>query len=170
MPGKNPDMNALFSRWFVEPINALKKIPNDDGALLALAVSCFIYERYTDAVLQVSGHPSDEKSRVGQFAKDFQVSTNLANTFWDVIRHGLLHKAMPKQLNRGKKVTDYNISTSYSNHIGLVDGELRIQPWLFVDKVLALWKKRITLLDKNKSFPMATIFFQRGSFSTGSPR
>lgn len=170
MPETISDMNPLFDRYFLQPINALKEIPNNDGALVALAISCFLYERYADAVLQVEGKTSDKKHTISQLAKDFQISKNLAATFWDVIRNGLLHKAMPKQLNRGKKVVDWDISTTHSNHIDLVDGQLRIQPWLVVDKVLALWKSKIQLLDQNKSFPMGTIFFEHGSFSTGSPR
>jgi hypothetical protein len=170
MPETIPDMNALFDRCFLQPINALREIPNNDGALVALAISCFLYERYADAVLQAKGKPSNEKDTIGQLAKDFQISSNLAATFWDVIRNGLLHKAMPKQRNRGKKLADWDISTTHSSPIDLIDGQLKIQPWLVVNKVLALWKSKIQLFDQNKSFPMATIFFHHGSFSTGSPR
>jgi len=38
-----------FERWYVKPLQILERIPNGDGAFVALATSCFLYERYVVA-------------------------------------------------------------------------------------------------------------------------
>ena len=170
MPKTTKDLNEPFNRWFLRPIEALKKVPDNDGALVALATACFLYERYADAVLKSTNQKMSDKKKIEQLEKDFAILHQDAKTFWDVVRNGLLHKAMPKQLNQGKKTTpDWKFSTSYSIPIEISGGALKVNPWLVVDKVLSLWKQNIHLLDQNKSFPLATIVSEQNFFTTRSP-
>jgi hypothetical protein len=89
-------VNEFFDRWFLKPIEALKKVANNDGLLVALTTACALYERYATAVKE---NVSD------QLAKDFNISSDAAKIFWDIIRVGLSHEAMPKQLNYGKTLS-----------------------------------------------------------------
>ena len=164
------DLNEAFDRWFLRPLKALKKVPNNDGALVALATACFLYERYTDAVLKSTNQKVSDEKKIKQLEKDFVISHQDAKTFWDVVRNGLLHKAMPKQLNYGKKTSpDWKFSTNYPISIEISGGALKVNPWIVVDKVLRLWKQNIHLLDHNKSFPLATIVSEQNFFTTRSP-
>jgi len=162
------DLHKAFDRWFARPIKALKKVPNNDGALVALATACFLYERYADAALGSANQKVSEKRKIKQLEKDFALSPKDAETFWDVVRNGLLHKAMPKQFNYGKK-TDWEFSTNYSIPIDISGSTLKVNPWHVVDKVLSLWKQNIKLFDQNKNFPLATIVSEQNLFTTRSP-
>lgn len=77
---------------------------------------------------------------------------------------------MPKQLNRGKKITpDWKLSANYSIPIEISGGSLKINPWRVVDKVLSLWRQNIHLLDQNKSFPLGTVVSEQNYIITRSP-
>jgi hypothetical protein len=158
------DSQDKFRRWFVEPLRTLRTIPNGDGGFVALAVGCFLYERYAVAVFQQTPSPGSKVKPVDRFVKqlaaDFQVDETTAEAFWKVFRDGLLHFALPKLHNRGtpielsnpdSQIAGYAMSAEFPAPIQLsgVRGAeiLRVQPWLFADRVVELWERNSGLLD-----------------------
>ena len=155
-----------FERWFVQPLRQLENIPNGDGAFIALASSCFLYERYIRAkAAHTLGLKPDERfipERPKQIAVDFQVDEDTARAFWDVMRNGLLHFAMPKHLKGTKKSPRWHFHHDYTQSIQLnqwADGKwyLEIQPWKVVDRVLVICAQNINLITETQGFPWAII-------------
>lgn len=153
----------LFHRWYVAPLRALQELPNGDGGFVALAISCSLYERYAMAVLKKRGKKRISRSdKVSQFARDCGVDEEIATAFWYVIRDGLAHAAMPKQLERGNNNLPWYVLRHDLPMISLEEqnGEavLLIQPWLFMERVLELWHENLDLLAADDNFPWAGIF------------
>ena len=154
--------HELFNRWFVSPLEQLKSIPNGDGGFIVLSTCCFLYERYAKAIIKQSNKKADRSSMIGQFSADFGTTNETAEEFWSVIRDGILHQGFPKQTEHGeKRLPGYILHTSFPSPVDLGDwgGEavLRIQPWLFMYKVIELWQDNMELLDANESFPLPSI-------------
>jgi hypothetical protein len=155
---------VLFEKWYVTPLRMLQALPCGDGGFVALATTCFLYERYVTAVIKSLPHKSksDKDARITQFIIDFGVDEETARAFWDVIRDGLLHEGMPKQLEHGKKdLPQWAFRHDFSQPVELVkyDGKqvLKVQPWLVMEKVILLWQQNLGLVDKNDSFPWANV-------------
>ena len=152
----------LFDRWFVSPLEQLESIPNGDGGFIALATCCFLYERYAAAIIKKSGRKANTPSKIRQFADDFGTNEETAKVFWTVVRDGILHQALPKQSEYGRKnLPGYILHHSFTMPVELVDwgGEpaLKIQPWRFKFRVIELWQDNIELLDESESFPFPRI-------------
>ena len=152
----------LFDRWFVNPLEQLKSIPNGDGGFIALATCCFLYERYAKTIISKSGKKADRSSLIKLFAADFGTNEETAEAFWDIIRDGILHQGLPKQIEHGRKnLPGYILHTSFTLPVELVDwgGEpaLTVQPWRFMYKVIELWQDNMELLAASKSFPLPRI-------------
>jgi hypothetical protein len=152
----------LFYRWYVEPLEAVKSLPEAKGGFVALAVSCFLYERYAIAVIKSFGAKATKENKIKQLATDFNVDEKIAGYFWDVIRNGLLHAGMPKQKqNDDKLLPRWAFRQNFLHPIELLDYEgeliLKVQPFLFADRVLELWQENLELLKDNDSFPWANI-------------
>lgn len=158
------DPSVLFARWYREPLRKLKEIPNGDGGFVALIVSCVLYERYAAALLTQQGKKADQVAIVGQLASDFYVCEDTAEMFWDAIRNGLVHGAMPKVRSRdGKRLPRWHMSHDVPRPMWLYRDDqgspvcLDIQPWLFMDRVLRLWERRRDLIECSPSFPWGQI-------------
>lgn len=142
-----------FESWYIKPLSILESIPYGDGAFIALATSCFLYERYADAV---------QNSVTNQLMIDFGIDQETAIIFWNVMRNGILHTGMPKQKDRSKSLPHWRFQHEFIQPIKLhkvnnLSAELQVQPWLFMNKVIDLWQKNLRLLDDNNSFPWAKI-------------
>ena len=153
-----------FNQWFVIPIRWLQAVPNNDGSFVALAVSLFLYERYATIMLKQKGIKATEKNIPKQVVVDFDVDKDTAESFWNVMRNGILHQGMPKQLEQGERVfLDWIFHHNEVDHpieIIEVGGKrlLSVQPWMVVNKVIALWTANLHLLDQNQSFGWAQVF------------
>jgi hypothetical protein len=157
------DPLTLFRRWYSVPLRELEKLPNGDGGFVVLATSCFLYERYAKAALDSTGTRATDEAMIGQLAADLQSDVDTATQFWDLIRNGFLHQAMPKQKVFGKAAptrwetngvftAPFRIATDTSGSV------LQIQPWLFRDRVLDLFEGRPDLIARNTSFPWGSIW------------
>ncbi len=96
------DPKELFRRWYKVPLKILGDytiIPRGDGGWIALATSCFLFERYVSVKHKIeSGKSKITKEDIyKQIEIDFDTDHNTAKKFWDCVRHGLLHMGMPKQ-------------------------------------------------------------------------
>jgi hypothetical protein len=150
----------LFRRWYAAPLRHVESLANGDGAFVALACSCFLYERYATAMIKETGGKADRSAKITQFESDFKIDNDTATHFWDVIRNGFLHQGMGMQLGSGSSFPEWSVSKDSPRIEFLAGspGQLRIQPWLFRDRVIELWESRPDLLDANGSFPWATIW------------
>ncbi len=157
-------IEKLFEHWFVAPLRWLQEIPNNDGSFIALATVLFLYERYVIAYLKSKGVKAMKKGIIQQVADDFEVDNKIATDFWDVMRNGILHQGMPKQMEQGeKKFPDWIFHHTKDTHpieIRDIDNSpvLFVQPWMVLNKVIALWQENMELIDKNVSFPWAEVF------------
>jgi hypothetical protein len=155
---------VLFHKWYVEPLRELERLPGGNGGFIALATSCFLYERYAVAVIKSAGKgKADDETKISQFEKDFGVDKETARFFWEVIRDGLLHQAMPKQRKYGKKtLPKWAFQHDFPRPVELVDWQgqpvLKVQPWLFMNRVIELWSENMDLLEQSDSFPWANVF------------
>jgi len=146
-----------FKIWYIEPLRKLEEMPSGQGGFIALATSCFLFERYAVAILNSQGKKADRAGKVGQLSKEFSIDIETANTFWNVIRNGMLHQGMP--------LHNENLLSCSFHHtypaIALIkkDGGriLIVQPWKFTDRVLELWINNIHLIKSSGSFPWAAI-------------
>jgi len=155
------DPKILFERWFVQSLTKLRELPNGDGGFVALATSCFLYERYAVAAIKKSGGKADKEGKIRQFMSDFEVDEVTARTFWAVIRNGILHQGMPKTNEHGESPLPNwaFLPINRPVQMGKSNGSdiLVVEPWLFTEKVLQLWNENLPLIDQNKSFPWANV-------------
>ncbi|MGO9138132.1 MAG: hypothetical protein ACLQBC_10760 [Syntrophales bacterium] len=156
------DPKVLFKRWYKIPLLELEKIPERDGGFVVLAVSCFLYERYIKALLKSKGLKENYKSRMFQIATDFKTDVATAETFWNVIRNGLLHRGTPKQIDKGKPLP---IWESYdSNDPFKLSADLKvlyINVWKFRDTILELYDKRPDLIGYDNDYPWGNIWYEK---------
>lgn len=89
----------LFEKWYAKPLNFLSTLERlgGDGTFIAFATSLFLYERYAKTLIKKSGKKANNQEFCKQFMYDFNTDETTSKTFWDVMRHGILHSAMPKK-------------------------------------------------------------------------
>jgi len=154
------DDRERFRLWYLEPLEILEAMPSGQGGFLALATSCFLYERYAKVTLKAQGKKADRLGVTCQLANDFKVEIETADAFWDVIRDGLLHEGMPMQKKHGKQLPQFAFHHSYPvmalENINNATW-LKVQPWKFMHRVLSLWDTNFELLRQSGSFPWANI-------------
>jgi len=153
----------LFDRWYVKPLETLSAVPNGDGAFIALATSCFLYERYATAVLKESGEKGSQTNILRQLMQDFNIDQETSQAFWRVMRHGLLHQGMPLQQEHGEPTLPrWHFSGRFTCPVELLVSHsgnqvLRVQPWLVANKVIQLCREDLVLFAGNDSFPWGDI-------------
>ena len=156
-----PDPKDFFERWYEAPLKKLEELPNGDGGFVVLATACFLYERYVVACIKERGDTATPDAKIDALSKDFNIDDKTANVFWDVIRNGFLHQAMPKMKDKGgETVKGWQTSSAFDTPITFdkKNNILKVEPWKFRDRVLHLWKDNIELISKNESFPWARIW------------
>jgi hypothetical protein len=156
-----------FEKWFVKPLRELEAIPGGAGAFIALATSCFLYERYVRAkVATETENRFDDKLdthyRNLQLARDLNIDETTAAAFWKVMRNGLLHYGMPQRPRGTKEWPKWRFEHSYLQPVGLsqhANGEwwLEVQPWRFMDIVIDICQSNIDIIIGSEGFPWATI-------------
>lgn len=158
------DPKTLFERWYAVPLRLLETLPNGDGAFVALSVSLALYERFAKAFIKNDlKQKANETAFIKKLASDFAISESEATTFWDVMRHGLQHQAMPMQSGQGKNdkpkwLVNGDLPKAIQYGKSGQEEVLLIQPWLFRDNVLAMYETRPDLIAASQSFPWASIF------------
>ena len=154
---------SLFERWYVRPLRQLQQLPYGDGGFVALATSCFLYERLADALKKQGRIKGKDRKPflIDRLIIDFEVDRKTAEAFWFTMRDGLLHGAMPKKATRHEaEIKPWALRFDFpAMQVILSEGQeiLVVQPWLFMEKVLGLWQDNIHLLDKVDAFPWAKV-------------
>ncbi len=162
----SPDVNdplTLFDRWYAAPLIALEALPNGDGAFVTFSVSLGLYERFARSAINAAGGKASDQALFARLAADFEINEPDAAEFWQVMRHGMQHQAMPMQRRYGgPALTPWQFSHTFCRPIQFdSSGEqriLQVQPWLFRDVVLRLYHDNPQMIDHNQSFPWASIF------------
>lgn len=161
-PSTNPV--ELFERWFIIPLRQVEQIPSGDGAIVAYTSCLYLYERYAKSLLDSSGKKADDAAFYAQLASDFGfLSAADGELFWHIVRDGFLHQGMPLQAGRGGvALPSWWMSGDFKKPVEFQDVRgtrvLCIQPWLFRDRVLHLFRDRPDLIAHSKSFPWASIY------------
>lgn len=154
---ENSDPVALFHLWYYAPLMKLDR----DAGFIALGTSCWLYERYVCALRKAECPTADaDMFMIQQLAADFDIDPGVAETFWNVIRNGLLHQGMPKRLEHGKPLTQWELSGAFTVAIAFNASaqRLEVEPLLFRDKVLTLYVLRPDLIAANRSFLWGRIY------------
>jgi hypothetical protein len=147
----------LFNRWFTEPINILKKLPNGDGGFAAFMISIPLYERYIISKLKLENKLTDDKNIRNEIANDLNLTDGQRTVFWDMFRNGLMHEAMPKD---GKTLWITSSKFTELPEFKTISGHdyVCIDPWKFADRVLSKFTSDHRLITASESFPFASIF------------
>ena len=155
----------LFELWYIKPLHMLRVFKGEggDGTFIALATCLFLYERYAKTTLKISGKKVKDKELYRQFATDFNTDENTSKIFWNIMRNGILHQAMPKQKENGVDINcEWVISNNYFHLVELENigarKRLKVNPWRIVDKVISLWENNLSILEQNSSFPWANVY------------
>lgn len=154
------DHAELFSRWYLQPLKVLQDLPSGDGGFIALATSCYLYERYAIAAIIRDGGDGTRDQIIKRLSEDFSIDNEAATFFWDIVRNGVLHQGMPKQQQHGQSLPRWAFHHSYpAISLEEVDDQplLKVEPWRFMERVIELWEANLELLNDNQSFPWARI-------------
>jgi hypothetical protein len=166
------DPKLLRERWFDQPLNVIEhggKIPDGNGAIIALMAVFPLYERYLD---------DSEKSTGTKWeillAQDLKlpISPNTADAeqFWNVFRDGLGHTAMFfEQSETARKKKNNWILPKVSldgKHPDLpvfkmsTTGErvICLNPWGFVRHIIAKYQADPEIFTRNVESPMLSLF------------
>jgi len=146
-----------FQKWFVEPIDKLKELPDGSGGFIALMVGLVLYERFIIAKLKTDDQKAIKDAIKESMMKDLRLSKKQQQIFWDMFRNGLLHQGMPKSGRTG-----YWFHHSFSGYPEFVieNGQnyICIDPWKFTDRVIGYFLSNPDLLSVSTSFPFPMIF------------
>jgi len=146
-----------FKLWYVQPLQALEKLPDGQGGFIALGTACFLYERYAIAFIKSRNLKPNKVQILKQVSIDINVDINTAEAFWNVIRDGILHQGMPLQK---KKLPPWGFHLTYpAMFLDYYNGQpfLKIQPWKIMHQVLHLCEEHFDILLSSRSFPWASI-------------
>jgi len=150
------DSIRSFNLWFVEPIEKLKELPNGSGGIIAFMIGLALYERLIIAKLKFENCPSDEESIRKAMSEDLQLSESQQRVFWDMLRNGFLHQAMPKI---GKTRCMFHDSFTEYPVFKTLDGMevICINPWRFTDRVISEYLAYPCLINISESYPLVRI-------------
>lgn len=147
---------SRFRLWFVEPIEKLKELPDGAGGFIAFMVGLALYERLIVAKLKVDNYPMDDQTIQHAIADDLKLSDTQRRIFWDMLRNGLLHQAMPKV---GKTGCIFHHTFSEYPEFKSLNGAsvICIDPWKFTNRVLDEFLSSPILISASESYPIALI-------------
>jgi len=147
---------SAFYVWFVEPIEKLKELPNGAGGIVAFMVGLALYERLIVAKLRINDQPTDEESIKKTMSEDLLLSDSQRRIFWDMLRNGFLHQAMPKT---GTTICMFHDSFTEYPIFKTIDGMpvICINPWKFTDRVISVFLENPNLINSSESYPFVQI-------------
>jgi hypothetical protein len=147
---------GYFRLWFVEPIEKLKELPSGAGGFIAFMVGLALYERLIVAKLKVENNSTAELFVQQAMADDLKLTNQQQRIFWDMLRNGLLHQAMPKA---GKTCCFFHHTFTGYPEFKMQNEALIIciDPWKFTDRVLGDFISNPSLIIASGSYPLASI-------------
>lgn len=154
----NNDPVQLFTRWFVNPIEKLKELPDGDGGFAAMMIAIPLYERYLYAKLKLENIKSTKENIKQVMSQDLNLTLEQCNKFWNTFRVGFMHRAMPKgEAMPWLTSSDFNATPDFR----IFNGQtyICIDPWKFADRVLNKFSTDQRLITASENFPFASMFF-----------
>ncbi len=144
-----------LERWYFEPLREMRGAQ----AFPAMILAIILIEKW----LRVSqgygdGEFSQGSKPIRELARLLEVEPDAAYWFWQDWRNGLLHRAMPK----AEHFDGYTMSGDYKRIIEVDGNHIRVNPWLFRDRVLEVVSKDRSLW-KDQECPLAKEFKVIGS-------
>ena len=154
--------DELFERWVIAPLDVLRKLPNSDGAFVAMGVALALYERYIKSALEREGKKESPKDMWEFGAKDLSVDTETFRRFWGMYRDGIQHSLQPKCYTSDGIRWGWEISSAHSKSPKIIEQEkdlriILIEPWEFIGHVLARFKATPELIDFKDSWKFGKI-------------
>ena len=147
----------FFIAWFAKPIQSL----DIDGGFVAFMVTLALYERLIHAKLQIKG--KDTKSNFFDYmATDLGLTLDERRDFWDMFRHGMLHRGMPKiDKEKQKTTTGYIFQSDFSAYpeFKMYYGQpiICIDPTKFAARILDEFIQSPELILLADLFPFPTV-------------
>jgi hypothetical protein len=156
-----------FERWVLKPITVLRSLDDGDGAFAALSVGCGLFERFIDSGLSKKEIKASPEAFRKAAAHDLGCAEDAMQRFWDGYRLGMQHAFQPKAYVQEKGAGDswgwemaeadgfhhYPEIQQIGDHAFLV----RIDPWKFINHVLARWKENPELMNELPEFVLGDI-------------
>jgi hypothetical protein len=148
-----------FEKWFVDPIEKLKELPNGNGGWVAFMVALVLYERLIVARLMLRDGKAPKKDVRREMAIDLGLTRDKLDKFWKMFRDGIFHEGMPNT-QEGKYL--FHHALSEYPEFKMIEGVERIcfDPWKFANRVLTEFLSNPALITASKSFPFADIIEQ----------
>ena len=152
----------LFKRWVIAPLDALRALPDGDGAFVALGMAFSLYERYIKSALEHAGRKeTPEEFRVFG-ANDLQVDAETFSRFWEMYRDGIQHSLQPKRYTSKGIRWGWEISSDHSKSPKIIEPEkdlriILIEPWKFIEHVLEHFKQAPEMIDLKDSWKFGKI-------------
>ncbi len=149
----------LFERWVIAPYEALRSLPNGDGAFAVMSMTFGLYERYLISCLKSRGEPANDDARWKEASADLdgKVSPDDFKSFWEMYRVGMQHYFHPKQFTKGKDKTrwgwDISEGIGFEKYPKILKKEdnryvITINPWSFAEHVIDRWKTHPELFNE----------------------
>jgi hypothetical protein len=158
----SPDSAKLFERWVKAPIDALRRLPNGDGAFAALGIAFAMYERYIKSALAQAGLKETPEQFFEFGANDLRVEVETFKRFWQMYRDGIQHSLQPKRYTSNGIRWGWEISGEHLGVPTIITPEadlriIRLEPWSFVEQVLARYESRPELIDFKDTWKFGVI-------------
>jgi hypothetical protein len=139
MPLKDPTDIEKFVRWFVVPGQAIRSLPNGDGAFVALSVAFSLFERYYRIRTRTQSDDNNNNFK-NLAAEELNVNREFFAVFWSTYRNGLLHQGSPKVYQNNNRKHKWLISGDFEGHPTYFDKRgiryVCIDPWKFLDFIV----------------------------------
>jgi len=167
-----PNLKPLdrFNGWFVKPIEKLKELPEGNGGFAVMMISIPLYERYIIAKLKLDGRSTSEEEIGNEVSVDLGLDDRQRRIFWNMIRNGFMHQALPKAGETKWVASDkYGELPEFKTYQGQI--YICLDPWKFANRVLEKFIQDPRLISVSESFPLADVFsvsaMQKSTDSSG---
>jgi hypothetical protein len=152
----------LFERWVIAPLDALRRLPEGDGAFVAMGMALALYERYIKSALERAGRKETPEEMWDFGASDLSVDPETFRRFWGMFRDGIQHSLQPKLYTSNGIRWGWELSSAYSKSPKIIEPEkdlriILIEPWQFIDHVIGRFRSAPELIDFKDSWKLGTI-------------
>lgn len=157
-----------FQRWVVQALDALRALPEGDGAFAALGIACGLHERFIDALIHHQGKKATPEEFRKFAAADLDVSEDAVDRFYNGHRLGLAHAFHPKNyIEKAGKGDQWGWEIAegpgFEKHPAIIKkGDkhyvVRIDPWKFAEHVVNRWKANPDLHDELTEFRFGNVY------------
>jgi hypothetical protein len=153
-----------FTRWYVEPFEAIKTVEGGGGAFVAMSIGLFLCERYFRSVTDTQDDSRREATAIFRNRAAFVLGVNplFFKRFWNVVRNGIQHQGMIKTTPLGDRLYSWRLDGRYPALPAqlVVNGVccICINPWGWTQKMIDLWLADPARLEEQTTHRFGGIF------------